>query len=343
MNSIQHAEPITGIPDWLLDFDGLAVKVYLALRSFERVPGKGCFPKVDTIATMAGRQKRAVNNALRTLRDAGAILIVARPNKSNRYYFPELLQIARGAQECTPAPQCTPGVHESAHEDSYTDRDLEEVDTDHQEVELGTGLDSPSVSTAAFGGCGLRLEEIQVVSQGQLAELDQAAAPGKIAGTRRNIFTAPEFRPGSAQVPASATTLERCRMPLDDPELEQMAIDILELLDKLNVRHGGRPITPGSRPSQLTSSRLLVALDKVIVTETLDAVRWAFSGAPGASKWPRKISKPYELRRHHHRLLEEFRKASVADITGEHSAPVPARQRTPEEQAALRTRLENHR
>jgi hypothetical protein len=338
--SITHAELITGIPGWLFDFDATAVKVYLALRSFERVPGKGCFPKIDTIASMVGCQRRATNNALRALRDGGAIVVVARTNKSNQYYFPESLQIARGAPKCTPARECTPGVHQNAHEDSYTDRDQEEVDIDLQEVELGTGLDSPSVSTAASGGGGLRLEEIQVVSQGLAQKRGHRTAPGEATGTRRNIFTAPESRPGSAR---ASVTLERYRMPLDDPDLEQMAIDILELLDKLNVRHGGRPITPGSRPSQLTSSRLLVALDKVNVAETLDAVRWAFSEAPGASKWPKRIPKAYELRRHHHRLVEEFRKASVADITGEHPTPVPERQRTPEEQAALRVRLENHR
>lgn len=124
LRDIRHAGLITGIPPWLFDFDDMAVKTYLALRSFERVPGKGCFPKVETIATMVGRKKRQTQDYIKTLREAGAIIVVSRGNhKSSQYFFPENLQVARGAGYCTPKS----GVQDIAHEGTTTKELLEEV------------------------------------------------------------------------------------------------------------------------------------------------------------------------------------------------------------------------
>lgn len=131
----------------------------------------------------------------------------------------------------------------------------------------------------------------------------------------------------------------------DAADQELAALEILELLDKLRVQKPNvRPLRAGSRPGQLTSARLLVAFDKVSVPEVLDAIRWAFSTPGSARGWPERLPKVYVLREQLPKLLEEYRRASVGDISGEvHQALLEPAERTPEENAELRRRLENHR
>ncbi|WP_179475351.1 hypothetical protein [Mycolicibacterium vinylchloridicum] len=208
------------------------------------------------------------------------------------------------------------------------DQKIEELLGSEDLEDFGIGFDSPSERVPPRGGALNQPEDVQEVEPG--TEGNGGRTPG-----RRNILTANQY------------TFEHCKTVLADPDLEQQALDILELLDKLRVRDGHRPLTVGSRPSQLTSSRLLVAVDRFSAPETLDALRWAFSGQSGARKWARKIDKPFTLRQNYTGFIEAYRKALVADLTPSDPEPVawrsPIEDFTPEQRADLARRLKTHR
>lgn len=320
-NSRQNAANQRWLTEYYKRFSGKhtrsTIRVVEILHFYNGLPD-GARPSIDTIATEAGVSRRTVNAAVKALRADGLVKVEERDDGHGRP-LPNLyvLEPVSGHKPRSsdvqfsaryPAKKCTGYV--PLTEDSLgLQEDLEDQE------DLGIGLDLPSVGVPPVGGS-------PTTTQGE-----------NQGGQRKNVFT------------QRTSVLGDCKKPLADPVQEHLAEEIVALLDKLNVRHGARPLSPGSRPGQLTSARLLVAHDRVSGAETLDAIRWAFSGQSGARKWARKLTKPFELRRHHTGLLEAYRKALVSDISGGDPEPEPYRQpeRTPEEQAELSRRIRAHR
>lgn len=325
------------------------VRVYAALHAFVELPD-GARPTVQTIANMADVSPRTVNTAVKVLVTEGLLRVEVRHDRHgrplpNRYVLltiathkassldPQIL--ADTAKSCAGVIPLEEVLVEEEVENLYPEEE--------QRLNHRTGLDTPTVCTVAHGSGGEQGHSVD----GQ--DRKQILAHGTTAGKRANVFTDPGLRNTTSANSFSALDFKQ---PLADPALEQQSVEILERLDKLRVaKMHANPLTDGSRPGQLTSARYLVAFDRVDYDETLDLLEWLFSGVRGTKTWVTKVTKVYELRKHHSKLIAIYRKhladgswpPRAGDVVEElWVSPFEPRIRTEEESAELRRRLMAH-
>jgi hypothetical protein len=328
------------------------INVYIAIHAFIGLPD-GARPSVKTIADMAGVSRRTVNDAVEVLVAAGVLRVDSRrdghgrplPNRytllpisGNRPRSLEVQPLAVSAETCGGGTSSTDRyVLEEPVLDSNWGLDL--ATQGFPEPPAAASVQIPGIPRE-FGQGLAAGETHDLESLGEkpeaLGDLEEIRRPG-----RRSIFQ--EDRGDFGAAPTGG--LDDFKKPLADPDQEQSAVDILELLDKLRVHKlNVRPLSAGSRPGQMTSARLLVAHNRVNVTELLDAMRWAFSEPGSARGWPERLPKVYVLRGQLEKLLEAYRRALVADISGDALSHAEAiEERSPEQLSGLRRRLEEFR
>lgn len=271
------------------------VGVYCVLRSFDGP--SGCYPAIATVAERAGLSHTATQDALRVLRNVGAVEAAARYKPggaptSNFYRFPDLLR------QTSQPPELS------------TEDAVEGHDWGHQP---GAGGVTRRVPVGSPGGH--ELETLTTESDPEMVGMRPPPAVGhepiketgttaKNLGQNQATHAEPVAGPKIATPADAPTTSPWFHHPLLDPAMERAVWDLVDLLAEQLALSGNNKPTAATREAWARTARVMLAHDGRDYTKVYVIIK----NACADYSWSQAIQNMYDISRHWDRLVATFDK-----------------------------------
>jgi hypothetical protein len=279
------SDHFTKFPEWLWGrFSPTTTLVYLALYSFAWMDD-GARPSIKTVAAKVGVSQSTVNRSIRTLRDAGVLVVEPRFKDDahayplpNRYTFPTAPTNGSGG-----GGTCAPGCASGEGGPVTGDRE-------------GPASEDGRVPAPVTAEVDIHQEDSAERESG----LEWAATGGRPVVTKNQ-----EKHPGSekAKTPAAVSKTKDFvyDTSLTDSAVEQQAVDVVDLLNDLRVKAHKNPVTETGRASWLKSARIILDCHNHPFEEVCTLIRWACED----QYWSGRITNVFKLQQSYAELLDE--------------------------------------